>query len=493
MLNNRGGRRWSLSSVESNFLKSEIECGIPARTKRALQTVCQVYRNSGSVLSADLNGFENAILGVLNSGASDEKVRRWSLAAISQLGRRENCWLTVLNVIAKYPEEPQVVSAAIAALFKFDLRTAQSTILATDEISPQLLLLSALQTTPSKDLDLSGLQVNIDTADPTTLKLCLVLVGLNKSPPHIFDPRFSNAQIVKVLGGHHEPLVSQYSAWAAAESPVLSASDLGIDIKKLDQQPENVRSYVYRLYGSERTYSHVQHEIIDMGSNDESVEARLGLAIGVRDTWYNGLDTLCQPWLHDETDDDVRDHVLDHVVSQAKHSRGYWLSSVDFYQEAERDLRKRQRMEAAAWRTDLYREFKRMVHQEEEGLFGDRGIQSVTNNNIINNHGTMGQTTQSGDIINKADNQNVLTIHQVGQARQTLEVARDQVRTIDITPITEEALAAIDKAHDMPTKDTLGTAVSSLKKVEEGLSSVAASAGTAIKIGGLITTLAAMI
>ncbi|WP_139812052.1 hypothetical protein [Ensifer aridi] len=489
MRSNRIGRRWHVSTVEANFLKSEIECGIPARAKRALQTVCHFYRNGGTILPAELNAFENSILGALNSGASDEKVRRWSLSALSNLGRLKTCWTAILDTIARHSEEPQVVSAAIAALFKLDLNNAQAVIATQTILPPELVTLSALQTRPPTEVDTKSLRIDIENADPTTLKLALVLVGLNKSPEHIFHPRFTNPQIVKVLGSHHEPLVSQYSAWATAESPVLSASDLGIDLKTLDSQPDNVRSYVYRLYGAERTYSTVQHELIAIGSKDTSVEARLGLAIGLRDTWYNGLDTITLDWHYEETDEEVRDFVLDHIVAQAEQSSGYRTSAIEIYQASAADMRKRQRMEAASFQTELRKEFRRMAHQEEEGLFGNGGTQ-VTNNNTFINNGTVNQATQSGDINNS---QNAFSFGQVEQARTLLGQVRHELDIIHVTPATEDAKKAIVRAQETPNKDTLGAAVGALKKVQEGLSSVAGTAETAVKIAGILTPLAALL
>ncbi|MGR9169638.1 hypothetical protein [Rhizobium sp. KDH_Rht_773_N] len=489
MLNKSIRRRWHISTTEANFLKTEIECGIPSRAKRALQMVCKIYRNGGTILPSELNAFENSILGALNSGASDEKVRRWSLSALSNLGRLKTCWTAIVDIISRHPEEPQVVSAAIAALFKLDLGNAQSLIATQTVLPPELVTLSALQTCAPTDVDTKSLRIDIENADPTTLKLALVLVGLDKSPEHIFHPRYTNPQIVKVLGGHHEPLVSQYSAWATAESPVLSASDLGINLKTLDSQPDNVRSYVYRLYGAEKTYSITQHDIIAIGSKDESVEARLGLAIGLRDTWYDGLDTITLDWHFEEPDDEVRDFVLDHIVAQAAHSGSYQNSATDVYAASTVDLRKRRRMEAAAAQTDMYKVFRRMAHQEEEGLFGNGGMQ-VTNNNTFINHGTVNQATQSGDINNS---QNTLSFGQIEQARTLLGQARNELDIIDVTPVNDDAKKAVAKAQENPNKDTLGAAVGALKKVQDGLGAVAGATEKAVKIGSLLAPLVALI
>jgi hypothetical protein len=157
----------------------------------------------------------------------------------------------VLKAITEYPDEPQVVAAAIATLFKLDENTTQKLILDKGVFSPEIVALSALQTTDPKKLDISSIKVDIERADAISLKLALLLIGLDRAPPRIFHPRHTNGAIVKELGRHDEPIVSQYSVWAVAESRRLGISNLGISIKSLDEKPANVRSYVYRLYAED--------------------------------------------------------------------------------------------------------------------------------------------------------------------------------------------------------------------------------------------------
>lgn len=130
-----------------------------------------------------------------------------------------------------------------------------------------------------------------------------------------------------------------------------------------------------------------------------------------------------------------------------------------------------------------------MAHQEEEGLFGNQGSAPVTHN-TFNNYGTVGQASQSGDI---NINQNALTFQEIEKARNLLGEAQHQLELIDATPATQKAKDAIGHAREKLDKDTLGTAVTALKKVQDGLGAVAGATESAAKIGGLLAPLAALL
>lgn len=486
---------WLMNAQEVAFLQSEIGCGNPVRAKRALQTVCKLYRAGGRITGKDVIGFETTILGALTSDLSDEKVRRWALSAISNLGQATQSWSTVLNVLTKHVDEPQVVSAAIAALYKLDQRHAGKAIAGKDFLPPELVALSALQTVAAEQLDLRDIRIDIEKAEATTLKLSLVLVGLNKAPENIFHPSFTNGAIVKKLGDHHDGLVSQYSAWAVAENPNLTVSDLGIDVTRIDEQPENVRSYVYRLFGAEKVYSKQQHEIICIGSDDSSAEARLGLAVGLRETFYDGLDVVGMEWAVDEREEDVRDQLLDHIARNAKFSGGYRRVAMDFYDDAVNNPARRRRMEAAAAGTPLFAELRRKALKEEEGrLFSDLE-RSPTVTNTFNNYGTIqGQTSVAGANTVEGNQQNMLAINEAEKAREALGQAKHELDAIKLPEgLATEAKIAITEAQAEPTKDRLGAAVGALKKVQQAVSSIEGAAGSAVKIGAALTTLAGLL
>lgn len=486
------GKQKSVSvipSPEANFLKAEIESTNVARAKRALQVLCRLYRQNVRLSPKDIDGVEHAIIGALCSGRSDEKVRRWSLSAISQLGRAQFCWMAVKNAISNYPDEPQVLSSAIAALFKLNEAKAAGVILDTDVIAPEILTLSALQTVQSSQVQLPKVVIDIETADAMTLKLALVLVGLDRCPEQLFHPKFSNRQIVKVLGGHHERLVSQYSAWATAENPNLTTADLGIDVKSLSDQYENVRAYVYRLYSAENIYSKIGHGLLMQSVDDESNEARLGSAMGLRDTYYEGIEEVTLKWLFDEPDDEVRLYLLDHTVRQADKCTAYHATAKELF-ETEADGLVRARMQASAAKTSLHKEFLAIVHEEEEGLFSTGRLTIVNNNSFVNNGNVQGQVSLSGEASNSGTQTNQAMVGSPEKARETLGDVKALVEGLTIEhALKQEVADAVAVAHDKPQKETIDRVVDVLKKVETAVGSATV---TGAKLIGLGATLAGL-
>lgn len=487
-------QRRTLKSFEANYLKSEIESGSIVKSKRALQLLCKMFRNGVVLQQEDRLRIEIAILGVLSSAASDEKIRRWALSALAYVGRKEVSRNAVLRAVSEYPDEPQVLAAAIATLFKFDGISAQKLISDIGVCSPEIVTLSALQTTNPNNIDVSNLNIDIDSADSITLKLALVLVGLNRSPENIFHPRHSNSEIVRVLGVHHEAIVSQYSVWAAAENPNLSAANIGIDLRDLDLQQPNVRSYVYRLFAEEDTPSSQRHEIIVQGSKDDDTEARLGLAIGLRDSFYDGLQDVTIDWFHDEDDMDVSAHVLDHIVAHADRVSTYRNIALEHYEFAEDDPKKRFRMEASAAGTRIYTEFKRKSIQQEASLFGLTGVNVTNNNSFTNNGNIQGAFSQSGQAVNHGQMQAAFTQGQAEDVAKLLDSVINEIETMPLAgEIKGELRKEIETTKGKMDKESLSRVVSVLERSEKGLKAVSGMADYAIKIGTLIMGLSAFL
>lgn len=456
----------SIDRNEANFLKGEIESGVNARAKRALQILCRLFRLRYGFLPGDKVKIENAIIGALSSGRSDEKVRRWSLSALSHFGTERACWSAVENVIRGFPDEPQVISAGIAALYKMNRSRAASFLISVDSVSSELLTLSAHQSLGPSDSELPALTLDVAKSDPTSLKLGLVLVGLEKSPEFLFDKKHSNKVMVKELGGHHDPLISQYSVWAVAENKFMSVADLGIDLYDIGSRPENVRHYVYRLFAAENTYSRETFGIVEEGSVDESDEARLGAAMGLRDTYYEGIQDLTIDWLFREENDEVRSYVVDHMVRHAAKQPLYDRYARELFASSGSDGAMRERMIASAAGAPIGREFRRILHQEDEGLFGKKETVNMTTNNhigAVNMHGT---SSISGDAINNGQQLNVTTHNVNNQIIEKLIEAKSQIGLLDLDAnLKKEALDAVTEAEKEPTPTKVQAAIGAIRKV----------------------------
>ena len=160
----------------------------------------------------------------------DAKVQRWVLNALAQVGNAD-CCKAVIRALESHPDDPEIITAGVAALYKISPLTAE-TDLRRLNFPGQMVTLAALQHVRPDQLNLSNLPVNVQTADAETIKAALLVVGLNRAPPHLFDPSYSNAEIVKVVGRHDDRTVSQYSVWAITENASLSISDLGSVYRK---------------------------------------------------------------------------------------------------------------------------------------------------------------------------------------------------------------------------------------------------------------------
>src|SRR5258708_5554203 len=254
-----------------DYLKSQIETGNADRTKKALQQLCKLYRDGYRISSSQLVGIEQSIVGLLSTQTKDEKVRRWALNALARLGREETAMEAVMRTLKQYSEEPQTSAAAIAAIYRMSRKA--SDILRKLSFDEQMMTLAALQHVDANKLDLSALPLNVETASPDLLRLALVVVGLDRAPFNMLHPRYENAQLVKALGGHDDKIVSQYSVWAITENRSLGLGDLGIDIRNIEQQPPNVRAWMFRLIAMTAEDAERNFEYIELGMRDPVAEA----------------------------------------------------------------------------------------------------------------------------------------------------------------------------------------------------------------------------
>ncbi len=210
--------------------------------------------------------WSKSIIGLIYTQRNDEKVRRWALNALARLGKESTCLEAVKHVLADFRHEPQTIAAAIAALYRLS-RTAPHVLEGLD-FDPQMITLAALQHVPANKLDLTALPLNVETASPDLLKLALVVVGLDRAPSNLLNPRHSNAEMVKALGGHHDKVVSQYTVWAITENPSLGVANLGIDIKDIEQQPANVRAWLFQLLAMTPEDAERYQEYVTLGTTD---------------------------------------------------------------------------------------------------------------------------------------------------------------------------------------------------------------------------------
>lgn len=372
----RPPRRVILDRVETDYLRGQIDTGDNTRIKSALQSLCKLYRRGMSVSPDQLTGIVNAVVGTAYQPTIDEKVRRWVLNTLARLAKEGNGIHAVLHLLKHHADEPQTVAAGIAAVYKLCLRQKPDDVLKGVSFDPQMRTLAALQHISPEKLDLSELPINVDTASTDVLKLALVVVGLARSPENLLNPRHSDGDMVRALGKHHDPIVSQYTIWAITENASLGVAHLGVEIKDIEGQPDNVRAWMLQLLAIEANDNRPHWEVLRLGMDDPAAEARRGLALGLRSTFVDIFEPLVLDWIANEPDTEVRQHLLSHVVRHAHRSRHYEQYAIEIFDGEPAGSMLRQSMEASAVKLPIYIKFKE-IGADAFDLFSGRSLTVV--------------------------------------------------------------------------------------------------------------------
>jgi hypothetical protein len=477
-----------LDKLKVEYLKSQIETGSAARTKKALQEICKLYRDGFRIRPEQLIGVEQSIVGSLYTQGKDEKVRRWALNALARLGREPTCMEAIMHTLKQYSEEPQTSAAAIAAIYRMS-RNA-SGILKRLSFDEQMVTLAALQHVDANKLDLSSLPLNVETASPDLLRLALVVVGLDRAPGNMLHPRHDNAQLVKVLGGHDDSVVSQYSVWAITENPTLGLRDLGIDIRDIEQQPPNVRAWLFRLIGITAEDAERNIEYIELGTRDPIAETRAGLAVGLKDTYFDGLEALVLDWFTSEHDPGTSEHLLEHMIKQARHCRSYEAMVLEVYEKEPPGSSLRQRMEVGAGGTFLYGKFKQISMVDSTDLF--RGVPTVTNNTFNISGGIQaGAVAVGGNAENSGSTQIHYNPQTIEAIQSELSKAERELHGCGIDPaLKRQALEQVQAAKVDPVPDKIAKAISILNNVDSVVIKTAGAVSAIGTIGGAVAKLA---
>ncbi|WP_137152581.1 hypothetical protein [Devosia sp. FKR38] len=483
----------TLTAAECNYIRHQLELNDPVQQKRILQRLCSLHKLGFRIPPAARYSLEVFMAGLVMGGSTNAKVTRWCLNALALIGSKDLAVAAVRFAIEKFVADPDIFGSAISAIVRLD--PEQFAHIATSDRYPrELVLLGGLRTAGPQELDTSQLSINIDTADPQILKLALLTVGLDRAPEHIFDPRHANPAIVKALGGHQDPVVSQYSVWAISENNKLGVDDLGIATGDMESLPENVRGWIYRLFAAAPELSTRRHDLIFQGSIDPNSEVRLALATGLRDSFYDGLEEVTFDWFDVEAEKDVRDALIDHMVRQAEQFPGYQPIVTTLYAAESPGSPARHRMDAAAARTSMYSRFQEIVQETGAPLFSDlKGATIVMGDNFSTGNIQGGSVSLKGDASNNGDVSNFLSEAGTQDALRILEELGPVLASL---PLKEETKAptrqAITEAKSNPTKERLNSVRAALKGLEESLGSVAGGAAHIAAIAGYFALIAGL-
>lgn len=479
----------SLYPSETAYLRNAIESTDLRRAQKALQYLCKLARQGLVVSRLERDRLELVILGVLSLGSSDEPLRRWALNALAVVGKPQSSLQSILNAIQQFHDEPQVVSAAIVAAHKMSAG-ANSLISRLDTIEPKLVMLSAMQASGKPLRTQSKLTIDIDHDGEILRRLSLVNIGLGKAPENLFDPRYPNREIVSVLSREGEPMVSQYAVWAIAENELLSVADLGIPFNRIDDQPINVQAYIHRMYGEKGAQDAQQHEILSVGLESSHRKIRLETAIGIASRYHDGLDTIVGPSVLNESDEDVFQQLLDHVVRHADRSSIYRNIALQQYEIAQGDDILRLRMRAAGVGKEILNDFREFDEEMQLGFLKAIRVEKVVNNTWNNNGPVQGNIAQGGNAVNTGT-VNSQTVANSADAVKWLKTAEIGIQDVPLADETKQQLLdVIRAAQASPTKENIGVAHTLLEKAKDMLDKLGDASDSVVKIAGLASLLA---
>ncbi len=270
---------------------------------------------------------------------SDDKVTRWCLNCIAQMGTRDGSIQAVERALRHQFANPEVIASAVAAAARLYAGRLDECA-ALGSVQPEIRTLASLQVVSPAKLNLAGFQVHVDKADDEVLKLALITVGLNRAYENMFHPRHANGELVRALGQHDNAIVKQYSVWCVIENTRLSIDDLGIPFSKLESEPPNVQSKMLQLAAEQVRDPRERQDIIRKGSYLTSIDAREGLAKGLQGVFYEGLQDVTLDWFGVESSSRVKELLAEHFSRFGTECGAYGDKALELL-EGEPSLKKR--------------------------------------------------------------------------------------------------------------------------------------------------------
>jgi hypothetical protein len=261
-----------------------------------------------------------------------------------------------------------------------------------------------------------GIVINVDRADPLTLKWAALLAGYGRAPSNLFHPSHENAILLGELNLHPAAEVSEYSVWAFWQNPQYEISDLRIPLHSLSHYPDNVRRWINRLITKDESFVSTNLGLFDHLWEDEATNAREGLALGIRQLYVPELDEHVLDWHDHESEDSIRELLLEHMAFSSPQSEHYSDIVQEQFLRAGRFSGIRKRLLAASEGKELYSKLRLIdlrdeVHsadlfipRQAEGppimIMGDVNV-SPTNFNA--GRDITGQNLVGGDMIGSAN------------------------------------------------------------------------------------------
>jgi hypothetical protein len=453
-----------VSTQEARFIEITLQTGSPVGKKQALQQLCNLIRR-GFRLIAPLP-MKGLVLQCLTD--DDLKVRRWAFNSLALLGTAADVTF-IMPVLESNRGNTDVFEAGLTALANILPKNELQAVLATWGVamSPATVFALAQQSDDFGE-EMSNIHLRIDSATASELKSATLLIGLQKAPDTLFSDRFPVCDVIGDLNLHEDRYVSQYSFWAAVEHPDLGFSNMRVRPREIADLPPNVQGWAYRVLLKDRASAKNYYELVIVGSESEAYEIREGVAIGLKDVYYDSLDTTVIDWLADENDSNIKGRLLEHMAAQVEKSGAYREEVLTAYRSTGPQSALRARLEAACKSDSLSLEFRKIELQTgDPDLFSMVSGPFVTNNNQTFTGQTF--TGISGSGTGNTGNVQIISIAEAQKAAApVLDRISEGLNSAAPTPENEAAKKDVEAARAVPSKGNMEKIVGWLKLAKDG-------------------------
>ena len=461
-------RRTRVTPKEAAFIEAALIADSPVVRKQALQRLCSLYRQGARLVAP--KAMKALIIASLVD--SDNKVRRWSFNALAQLGEAADVQL-MIGPWKENRSNPEIFEAGLTALARLLSKDELLVILKDAEVRLDASSLMALgQQTDDFSAELGAVRLGIDEATHSELRSATLLIGLKKAPNTLFSGRYPVSDVIGDLNTHPDPIVSQYSFWAIVEHPDLGLDNVRVPPSQFSRLPPNVQGWAYRTLTKDGSKAVANYDAIVGASESAHPEVREGVAIGLRDIYYDSLDVTVADWFVDERDPAVRDRLLEHMATHITRSSAYRDEVMKAYRVAASGSVLRSRLEAANRDDAVALEMRRITFQmNDPDLFASM-MGPTMNTQNFNGPVNAGGISNSG--VGNSGQVQIMSMAEA-QAKVTplLEQLRQALEAADAPEGSAEGTAIVKEAIVVPTKGKVEKVVGWLKSAREGGDAVA--------------------
>lgn len=467
---------------EERYLNARLTGGDDRVATKALQWLCNNLRDG--LFFADVARVRATITLCLYRDSFSTK--RWAVNALSALGTGGDL-APVLSLLTLCEADPDLLVAVVSCVFSQITDVEASTILGRRGVEMEgLALIAASRFSTNQKQRLVQTRIPLESASPEELRAAIVLAGTGRSPEHLFHARHTNALALSELNLHHVPSVSKYSIWALAELK-LGYSSLQLPVSSLESSPAEVRKWFLRLLFSDSHALRRHFELVRYAQTDPSTEVREEAAMELRSIYVEGLASPVRDWFFNESHEEARFALLEHMAAQSTFDNTYRDIATEFYRQALLKSDTRNRIEAAAAGTPLFRELRKIALIEEgKSLFSNDNDFSLGGHRMttINQHfhnSQIGAVSASGSI----SAETIAAVQNVAeeQERELLLKCLTLIGQLRSPEAQREGERVVGMVAQAPEKSRWQQLLGYLKGIREG---VDAASGVAGGVDGLI-------